>query len=159
MLIRISLAALLGFTALICAFAQRSDAEYDRRAREIVGQMTLDEKISQLHGIRDDAKGIYRWVPPVPRLGIPALQITNGPAGAGPGGTRPPRPQPPATALPSPIALAATWDRNVAREYGVIAGAESKAIGNGLLEAPTINIVRVPQNGRTFLANVTVTYP
>jgi len=34
--------------------------DYDRRAREIVGKMTLDEKISQLHGIRDGEKGIYR---------------------------------------------------------------------------------------------------
>ena len=130
--------------------AQTMEARYDQRARDIVKQMTLDEKISQLHGIRDDEKGIYRFVPGVPRLGIPAFQITNGPAGAGPGGTRPPRPQAPATALPSPIALASTWDRRLAREYGVIAGAESRAIGNGLLEAPTINIVRLPQNGRTF---------
>ena len=145
-------------TSLLCVIAlivpsictaQNATAS-DQRAREIVRQMTLDEKIQQLHGIRDDEKGIYRWVPPVERLGIPALQITNGPAGAGPGGTRPPRPQPPATALPSPIALSATWDRSLARDYGVIAGAESKAIGNGLLEAPTINIARVPQNGRTF---------
>lgn len=139
--------------ALIClsALATSVDAQdFDKRAREIVSKMTLDEKISQLHGIRDDEKGIYRWVPGVPRLGIPGLQITNGPAGAGPGSTRPPRPQVPATALPSPIAAAATWDRALAREYGAIAGEESKAIGNGLLEAPTINIVRIPQNGRTF---------
>src|SRR6185369_8987235 len=105
MFIRTSLAVLLGLSALNGAIAQRSDAEYDSRARDVVAKMTLDEKISQLHGIRDDEKGIYRWVPPVPRLGIPAFQITNGPAGAGPGGTRPPRPQPRATALPSPIAL------------------------------------------------------
>jgi beta-glucosidase len=124
--------------------------DFDQRAREIVSKMTLEEKISQLHGIRDDEKGIYRWVPPVPRLGIPGLQITNGPAGAGPGSTRPPRAQAPATALPSPIAAAATWNRALARDYGAIAGEESRAIGNGLLEAPTINIVRVPQNGRTF---------
>lgn len=139
--------------ALIClsALATSVDAQdFDKRAREIVSKMTLDEKISQLHGIRDDEKGIYRWVPGVSRLGIPGLQITNGPAGAGPGSTRPPRPQVPATALPSPIAAAATWDRALAREYGAIAGEESKAIGNGLLEAPTINIVRIPQNGRTF---------
>jgi beta-glucosidase len=121
---------------------------YDQRAREIVGKMTLDEKLSQLHGIHDDAH--YRYVPPVPRLGIPAFQITNGPVGAGPGSTRPPRVQAPATALPSPIALAATWDRSLARQHGVINGAESKAIGNGLVEAPTINVVRLPQNGRTF---------
>src|ERR1051326_719381 len=146
----IRLSMVLVLSMVLHASAQAPEAKYDQRAREIVQQMTLDEKISQLHGIRDDEKGIYRYVPGIPRLGIPAFQITNGPAGAGPGGTRPPRPQPPATALPSPIALASTWDRRFAREYGVIAGAESHANGNGLLEAPTINIVRLPQNGRTF---------
>jgi beta-glucosidase len=119
--------------------------DFNRRARDIVRQMTLDEKVQQLHGIRDDAH--YRYVPPVPRLGIPAFQITNGPAGAGPGGTRP---QAKATALPSPIAVAASWDRNVAREYGEVAACEARDLGNVLLEAPTINIARVPQNGRTF---------
>jgi beta-glucosidase len=119
--------------------------DFDRRARDIVRQMTLDEKIQELHGIRD--QGHYRYVPPVPRLGIPAFQITNGPAGVGPGGTHP---QAKATALPSPIAVAASWDRNVAREYGQIAAADARDIGNVLLEAPTINIARVPQNGRTF---------
>jgi len=119
------------------------DAE--SRARDLVNRMTLDEKLDQLHGIRDDTH--FRFVPPLPRLGIPALQITNGPAGAGPGGTRP---QAKATALPAPISLAATWDPTLARLNGTIIGAESRDIGNGLVEAPTINIARVPQNGRTF---------
>src|SRR5262249_9653241 len=55
-----------------------------------------------------------------------------------------------ATALPSPLSLAATWDLELAKLNGSIIGAESKDIGNGLVEAPTINIARVPQNGRTF---------
>ncbi|HEY6307868.1 MAG TPA: glycoside hydrolase family 3 C-terminal domain-containing protein [Candidatus Angelobacter sp.] len=107
--------------------------------------MTLDEKLQQLHGIRDASH--FRFVPPLPRLGIPAFQITNGPAGAGPGGTRP---QAKATALPAPISLAATWDPGLAKLNGAIIGEESKDIGNSLVEAPTINIARVPQNGRTF---------
>ena len=122
-----------------------SSADPDARAREIVRQMTLAEKITELHGIRNASH--YRYVPPIPRLGIPALRITNGPAGVGPGGAGP---QPPATALPAPIALAATWDVAAAREYGRIEGSEARDLGNDLIEAPTINIVRVPQNGRTF---------
>jgi beta-glucosidase len=121
---------------------------FDQRARKIVRQMTLDEKIEQLHGIRDQQH--YRYVPGIPRLGIPPFQITNGPAGAGPGGVTKAVKQAPATALSSPISLAATWDVKLAREYGEIVGAESRDIGNALVEAPTINIVRVPQNGRTF---------
>jgi beta-glucosidase len=119
----------------------------DRRARELVSHMTLEEKIQQLHGIRDTTDYRYRFVPPLPRLGIPGFQITNGPAGAGPGGTRP---QAKATALPSPLSLAATWDPGLAELNGAIIGAESRDIGNGLVEAPTINVARVPQNGRTF---------
>jgi beta-glucosidase len=120
----------------------------DDRAREIVNKMTLDEKIQELHGIKDSEH--YRVVPGVPRLGIPDFHITNGPAGAGPGGNLTPATQAAATALPAPIALAATWDVDLAKLYGTIVGQESKDLGNSLVEAPTINIARIPQNGRTF---------
>jgi len=119
--------------------------DYDKRAREIVSKMTLDEKLTELHGLRDATH--YRYVPGIARLGIPELRITNGPAGAGPDGAGP---QPKATALPAPIALAATWDPRLARIYGKVVGGESRLLGNGLVEAPTINIARLPQNGRTF---------
>ena len=115
------------------------------RARQIVARMTLDEKIAQLHGIHDAAH--YRYVPGLPRLGIPSLQVTNGPAGVGPGGAGP---QKPATALPAPIALAASWDPKLARIYGRIAGEEARSLGSNLLESPDVNIARVPQGGRVF---------
>jgi len=121
--------------------------DFDARARQIVSKMTLNEKIEELHGIRTPTH--RRYVPPLPRLHIPALLVTNGPAGAGPGD---PTPQEPATALPAPISLAATWDPSLARLYGVIAGKESRDLANGLLEGPDVNIARVPQNGRTFEA-------
>ena len=119
----------------------------DARARAIVRRMTLDEKIQELHGTRSELH--KRFVLGVPRLGIPNFIITNGPAGAGPGDA-PARKQIPATALPSPILLASTWDRKLARLHGEIAAAEAKDLGSSLLEAPDINIARVPQNGRTF---------
>jgi len=130
---------------LALPLAAQSPADYDKRARDIVGQMTLDEKLTELHGIRDATH--YRYVPGIPRLGIPEFRITNGPAGAGPGGAGA---QPKATALPAPIALAATWDPELSRQYGAVVGKESLLVGNGLVEAPTINIARNPQNGRTF---------
>jgi beta-glucosidase len=107
--------------------------------------MTLDEKIAQAHGIRDARH--YRFVPGNPRLGIPELNVTNGPAGVGPGGAGS---QKPATALPAPIALAATWDPELARLYGHLAGEETRSLGSNLLESPDINIARVPQGGRVF---------
>lgn len=115
------------------------------RARAIVAKMTLDEKIAELHGIHTAEH--YRYVPGVPRLGIPAFPMTNGPAGAGPGGASP---QLRATALPAPIALAASWDPALAHRYGVVAAEETRDLGSDLLEAPDINIIRIPQNGRTF---------
>ena len=121
--------------------------DFDARARELVGKMTLQEKIEELHGIQDS--NYYRYVPPVPRLGIPAFHVANGPAGVGPAGDTP---QKPATALPSPIALASTWDVALAKRYGVIIGKEGKDLDEDLLESPDINIARVPQNGRTFEA-------
>lgn len=119
----------------------------EARAKKVVSQMTLDEKVSQMHGTQ--TKTIFRIVVGVPRLSIPDLLVTNGPAGFGPAG---PGHQGKATALPAPISLAATWDVDAAREYGVIEASEAADFGNTLLEAPDINIARVPQNGRTFEA-------
>src|SRR3981081_1041536 len=78
-----------------------------QRAADLVAQMTLDEKISQVHTTGTGAGGIARLVPGIPRLGIPDFLITNGPAGVGTGAV--PR-QPSATALPAPVALAASFD-------------------------------------------------
>ena len=129
------------------AMAQTPAAPQDfaARAKQVVAQMTLDEKIAQLHGIRDATN--YRIVPGLPRLGIPALTVCNGPAGVGPAGGGH---EGKATALPAPIALAATWDVEAARAHGDVAGGEAVLLGNILMEAPDINIARTPHNGRTF---------
>ena len=131
----------------VAAHAQTSVpfAQAQARAKAIVRRMTLEQKIEEVHGIRTPQ--FYRYVPGIPGLGIPPMQITNGPAGAGPGGAGP---QQRATALPAPIALAASWDPTLARQYGVLAGQETRSLGNDLLEAPDVNIARVPQGGRNF---------
>jgi beta-glucosidase len=124
---------------------QRHGEDATTRARSIVARMTLDEKITQVHGIQDAQR--FRYVPGIPRLGIPPLRITNGPAGVGHGGSSPPLR---ATALPAPISLAASWDVDLARRYGALAGMETRELDSDLLESPDINIVRVPQYGRAF---------
>lgn len=146
------LSGMLAFSMLVLGcrlgVAQSKSAALDKdyaRARAIVAKMTLDEKITELHGIHTAEH--YRYVPGIPRVGIPAFPMTNGPAGAGPGGASP---QLRATALPAPIALAASWDPELAHRYGVIAAEETRELASDLLEAPDINIIRVPQNGRTF---------
>jgi beta-glucosidase len=114
-------------------------------AAQIVNEMTLSEDITELHGIQD--ANDYRVVPGIASVGIPLLNITNGPAGATNGG---PGHEGAATAMPAPISLAATWDVNLANQYGRVVGAEAKDWANGLVEGPDIDIARVPQNGRTF---------
>ena len=125
--------------------AHTSHAQAVARAKQIVAKMTLEEKIAQLHGIQNP--GNFRVIPGLARLGIPALHMTNGPAGVGPGGAGP---QKPATAMPAPIALAATWDPSLAYTYGKLEAEETLATGSQLFESPDVNIARVPQGGRTF---------
>jgi beta-glucosidase len=115
------------------------------RAELLVKQMTLDEKILEIHMMNTHEHP--REIPAIARLGIPALKITNGPAGAGPGDSLDPQP---ATALPSALALAASWDTDLAETFGRIAAAESADRGERVLESPGVNIARVPQNGRNF---------
>ncbi|MBV9257582.1 MAG: glycoside hydrolase family 3 C-terminal domain-containing protein [Ktedonobacteraceae bacterium] len=116
------------------------------RATAIVQQMTLDEKIEELHGVGGSSPNI-RIVPAIPRLHIPAFVITNGPDGATNGTVKP---VPPATAMPVTLALAASWDTNQANTYGTVVGNEAKILGNDLIEGPDMNLARIPQGGRTF---------
>lgn len=141
------LATLAGMIAGLMLPVSLQAQDYDARAREIVSKMTLTEKISQLHGTWSDTA--KRIVVGVPRLGIPDLLVTNGPAGFGPAG---PGHEGKATGLPAPISLAATWDLDAAREYGRIEAIEALAYGNTFFEAPDVNLARVPQSGRTFEA-------
>jgi beta-glucosidase len=114
------------------------------QAVALVARMTLDEKIDQLHGIRNSTED--RTVPAIARLGIPKLLLTNGPAGVSTGGVTQPR----ATALPAPIALAASFDLRQADAYGDVEGDEVLRVGRNVLEGPTVNIARVPVGGRNF---------
>jgi beta-glucosidase len=115
------------------------------RATMLVQAMTLDEKVLEIHML--DTSSHPREVAGVPRLGIPVFKITNGPAGAGPGDSSSTQP---ATALPSALALSATWDPSAATSFGTIAGQEVADRAENLIEAPGINITRVPRNGRNF---------
>jgi beta-glucosidase len=116
------------------------------RAAALVSQMTLDEKISQMHTV-SGGSNIARLVVGIPRLGIPELRIANGPVGVGTGVAAG---QPKATLMPAPVSLAATFDPSLARSYGTVEGQETADVGHNLLEAPDVNIDRVPLNGRAF---------
>ena len=111
----------------------------EARVDALLQRMTLEEKIQMLHGAR--RRGFIGYIPGIERLGIPELALTDGPAGVRHGT---------GTAFPAPVALAATWDRALAQEYGAALGAETKAKGQNVLLGPMVNIVRVPEGGRNF---------
>ncbi|MCW2871798.1 MAG: glycoside hydrolase family 3 domain protein, partial [Streptomyces oryziradicis] len=52
-----------------------------RRVETLLTRLTLDEKITFLHGATDPALGEAGCIPGVPRLGIPPLRLSDGPAG------------------------------------------------------------------------------
>lgn len=119
-----------------------------RRARALLRQMTLDEKVDMLHGELNNFYGFYNG--PIARLGIPALTMADGPAGvriANPNVN-----DQEATQLPAPIALAATWDTALAEQYGHVAGDEAFRTGHNVLLSPAVDIARVAQAGRAFEA-------
>ena len=123
----------------------------DQRADSLVSQMTLDEKIQLAHGgaaldwwNHTLPRGAGGWVPGIPRLNIPDLYLADGSVGVG-------NAVGPATALPSSIASAASWDLNEAAKYGQVIGAELSAYGiNGNLGGNVNLTGREPRDGRTF---------
>jgi beta-glucosidase len=112
----------------------------NQRANLLVAEMTLVEKLAMVHGSPGPCVGNGTNIS---RLGIPALCLQDGPAGVADGVQG-------VTALPAPILLAATWDTNLARQYGTIIGKEARGKGVHISLGPMLNLVRVPQGGRDF---------
>ncbi|MFI9172351.1 beta-glucosidase [Streptomyces lincolnensis] len=113
------------------------------RVEALLARLTLDEKISLLHGATDpDPLGQAGYVPGVKRLGIPPLRLADGPAGV--------RVTRHATALPAPVLLAAAFDPELARRYGRVIGHEGRALGQDVLLSPMVNLIRTPYAGRNF---------
>ena len=80
-----------------------TDAQVDARVDELLGKMTLEEKIDLLSGRRE----FYTFG--IERLGIPSMKMADGPMGV--------RNYGPSTAFPAGVALAATWDTEMARTH------------------------------------------
>jgi len=118
----------------------------DRAARELLAAMTLDEKVTMLHGTEPGWVTYYSTaghVPANPRLCIPDLVLND--AGNGVGDF-----QQQVTAYPVGIAQAANWDGALQREFGRALGDEAWHKGVNVQLGPGMNIARVPMNGRNF---------
>jgi len=134
----------------------------DRRADLVLGQMTRDEKLSLVFGYfatdfppRDNYRapaegraGSAGYVPGIPRLGIPPQWETDAGVGvATQGGAAQKRER---TALPSGMAITASWDPAVAYGGGAMIGSEARSSGFNVMLAGGIDLVREPRNGRNF---------
>jgi beta-glucosidase len=88
-------------------------------------------------------------LPALPQIGLESIVMSDGPVGVRGttwGGVDP------SVALPSPTALAATWDAELARRAGRLLGQEARRKGVHVLLAPTVNLHRSPLGGRHFEA-------
>lgn len=116
---------------------------------EIIKRLTIEEKVAMCHG-----NGIFR-TSGVERLGIPPIKMSDGPMGV--------RNEFPddswvpignsddfVTYLPCNMALASTWNRNLAYSAGKVLGSEARGRGKDIILGPGINIVRSPLCGRNF---------
>jgi beta-glucosidase len=129
-----------------------------RRAQLALDQMTEQEKLSLVHGViaapwggepkPAESIGSAGYVAGIKRLGVPPLQETDAELGvANPGDVRP---GDTATAMPSSLALASTWDPALARIQGQTVGAEARAKGFNVLLGGAANLIRDPRGGRNF---------
>ena len=124
------------------------------RAKLLLGNMTLDEKLTLLHGPhpKDCAKfeGLCAYVgnvAPIKRLGMPPINMNDGPQGfrvsAG-------QKQGTSTAFPSGLTMAASWDVELLEDWGAGMGKEFYAKGSNVQLGPGLCLARVPRNGRNF---------
>ena len=131
----------------------------DDRVKLLLSQMSLDEKIALLHGpmampfgpfkVPPGSIGSAGFIPGNDRLGIPALQESDASLGVtNPMMVRGPKDM--STALPSSLALAATFDPAIAYEGGRVVGSEAKAKTINVQLAGGVDLARDPRNGRNF---------
>lgn len=136
-------------------------SESDRWAANLEAQMTEDERFSLLVSVMgvnpinpvrdsripDGATLGAGYVPGVPRLGIPALQMSDASLGITNPGYRE---GDTATALPATLVLGASFNRQLAREAGAMLGREARVRGFNVLLGGGMNLARDPRNGRNF---------
>jgi beta-glucosidase len=108
-----------------------------RRIDEIVHKMTLAEKLDYIGGMEMTIRA-------VPSVNVRALQMSDGPVGVRlDSGFN-------STTYAGGIALAASWDRELAQRVGAGIGRDARARGINFMLGPGVNIYRSPRNGRNF---------
>ena len=113
---------------------QNKNLSIEERIEDLLKRMTLEEKIEMIGGTGFATKPIFR-------LGIPPLNMTDGPLGVR---------WDQSTAFPSGILMGATWDPELISKLGSAIGEEVKSKGRHVILGPCVNIARVPIGGRNF---------
>ena len=108
---------------------------------QLLDAMTLEEQASLLAGAD------FWTTVPVPRLGVPAIKVSDGPNGARGGQFKD---GPKTACFPVGIALGATWNPALVSEAGAALAEEARLKGAQVLLAPTVNLHRTVLNGRNF---------
>jgi beta-glucosidase len=117
----------------------------DARVDKLLSQMTLQEKLTLIHGTQEDPKvyqGQAGYLAGIPRLGIPGLRFADGPPGVL---TRHPSQGETAT-----MGVAATFSAKDAEENGLVIGREDRALGIDVSLQPFVNMVRDLEFGRAY---------
>ncbi|MFJ7069543.1 beta-glucosidase [Streptomyces sp. NPDC101115] len=123
--------------------ADTADTVREAAVEAALGKLGLDAKTRLLAG-QD------MWsLPALPEIGLASLVMSDGPVGVR--GVRWTADDP-SVALPSPTALAASWDPDLARRAGRLLAQEARRKGVHVLLAPTVNLHRTPLGGRHFEA-------
>ena len=99
--------------------------------------MTLQEKIDYIGGTGFATR-------PLPALGVPAFEMSDGPVGVRSNSGFP------STVYACGIALAASWNPQLASRVGEGIGKDARARGIHYMLGPGVNIYRAPMNGRNF---------
>lgn len=153
----------LGLASALAALAWANVAAAEeqtpeQKAEATLKQMASEEKTVLTHGplaipltgpvnLPPDAVPAAGYIPGIPRLGVPSLRETDASLGVSyVGGLRGDG----ATALPSGLAQAATWNPQLLEKGGAMIGSEARAKGFNVLLAGGVNLMRDPRNGRTF---------
>ena len=110
----------------------------EARAADLASRLTLEEKVALMAGAASFT------LEGVERLGVPRVNVTDGPTGVRSNEGEP------ATVFPVGVALASTWNVDLAREVAAAIAREALALGSRVVLAPTINIMRTPLWGRNF---------
>jgi beta-glucosidase-like glycosyl hydrolase len=128
----------------------RASDSPQERAAALLAAMNVTDKIRLLH--QDNMQNYSGVVLGDPRLGIPALSMNNGrqgfatAQGAGGGASNSPW----STAFPCQLAISATFDAELVREFGAALAQEFFLKGANVVLAPMLILARVPQGGRNF---------